>query len=131
MRHQYFLWAEVTSNTFLFPGYLISVQTFFLTESGHVPWNRVNKLLSCSLLFHPKISDEHTYHFYIKSPPPGGLRVPPGGFHPSAPTFFVEERLIIERSKVSFLSLVSFRINFLRFIKAHRILRTKGHMNTF
>ena len=53
-----------------------SVQAFFLTEIGPVPWNRVNKLLSCSLLFTP-------------------------------PTFFVNERLITESLKVSFLSLVS------------------------
>ena len=42
---------QETWNSFLFPGHF-SVQAFFLTEIGPVPWNRVNKLLSCSLLFH-------------------------------------------------------------------------------
>ena len=49
----YFTW-----NSFLFPGHF-SVQAFFLTEIGPVPWNRVNELLSCSLLFHP-------FHFLCK-----------------------------------------------------------------
>ena len=44
--------GSFTWNSFLFPGHF-SVQAFFLTEIGPVPWNRVNKLLSCSLLFHP------------------------------------------------------------------------------
>ena len=44
--------GSFTWNSFLFPGHF-SVQAFFLTEIGPVPWNRVNKLFSCSLLFHP------------------------------------------------------------------------------
>ena len=82
----------ITWNTFLF-----SVQAFFLTEIGPVPWNRVNKLLSCSFLF-------HLSRFLCEG----------------------DIRITSERPKISFLSLVSVRINLLPF-KHIEIAHKRSH----